>query len=427
MLRSLLGACRFSRVSAKVALSISFVPLIISIFWAGVLFSGAGCSSCDSWRLNSALDFKPAGKADFSEMQPSPQPDMNIPNVTRSQKPDDQAPKGAAGGSLLDQVTYIVPAPSAGEVAARIRATVNGKPILDEEVREAIYPYLLATQTLPEPERSQKRAEFFNQELQHLIEREVILQDMFGKLKDRAVVLDKLKEAAGKEFDKKMREQRNRLKIKTDEELKAYLRTQGLTVEGVRRQMETSFMAMEYMRNRIMPSLDRAATLEQIVEYYNKHPEEFEVQDSVTWQDIFIDAGKYPSREAARQAAEAIVAKARQGADFLQLVGQFDNGDSSYRNGEGWGHRHGEIKPPEAETILFKMTAGEIGPLVQQTNGFHVIRLAKREYAGIKPFDENVQKSIRNKLEAEVWEREYKRLLADLKRRATIEISTGVH
>ena len=73
------------------------------------------------------------------------------------------------------------------------------------------------------------------------------------------------------------------------------------------------------------------------------------------------------------------------------------------------------------------MTAGEIGPLVQQTNGFHVIRLAKREYAGIKPFDENVQKSIRNKLEAEVWEREYKRLLADLKRRATIEISTGVH
>src|SRR5207302_3572356 len=64
MLRSLLGACHFSRVSAKVALSISFVPLIVSIFWAGVLFSGAACSSCDSWRLNSALDFKPAGKAD---------------------------------------------------------------------------------------------------------------------------------------------------------------------------------------------------------------------------------------------------------------------------------------------------------------------------------------------------------------------------
>ena len=120
-----------------------------------------------------------------------------------------------------------------------------------------------------------------------------------------------------------------------------------------------------------------------------------------------------------------VVAKARQGEDFLKLVAQFDNGDSSYRNGEGYGHHRAEIKPPEAEPYLFKMTEGEIGPIVEQANGYHVIRLLKRDYAGLKPLDEKTQKAIRQKMEGEVWEREYKRLVADLKRSAAIEISTG--
>jgi hypothetical protein len=62
---------------------------------------------------------------------------------------------------------------------------------------------------------------------------------------------------------------------------------------------------------------------------------------------------------------------------------------------------------------------------VEQANGYHVIRLVKREFAGIKPLDEKIQKAIRSKMEGEVWEREYKRMLAELKRNASIEISTG--
>ena len=71
------------------------------------------------------------------------------------------------------------------------------------------------------------------------------------------------------------------------------------------------------------------------------------------------------------------------------------------------------------------MSEGEIGPIVEQANGFHVMRLVKRQIAGLKPFDAKTQKAIKNKLEMQVWEREYKRVLADLKRKASIQISTG--
>src|SRR6266851_2721016 len=262
------------------------------------------------------------------------QSDPDRPNVSRLQKPENEPPKRTASRSILDQATYQTATPSPGEVAARIRATVNGTPILDEEVREAVYPYLLATQNLPEPERTTRRKDIFEKEMQHLIEREVILQDMFARLNKNKPVLEKLREAAGKEFDKKMRETRKTVKIKTDEEMKAFFRMQGLSLQGVRRQVERNFMAMEYMRNRVMPAIDRIGH-EQIREYYDGHPEGFQVADSVTWQDIFIDAGKHPHRDAARKFALELIDKAQKGEDFLQLVTHYDQGNSSYLNGEG--------------------------------------------------------------------------------------------
>jgi parvulin-like peptidyl-prolyl isomerase len=383
-----------------------------ALFWISLVLALPGCGVNRANLVSAAetQDSPQAGQADSAA-------------VARSQKPENEQPRRAKNGSILDLVAYEVAAPNDSEVKARIRATVNSEPILDEEVREAIYPYLMATQNLPEPERSARRKEAFEKELQQLIEREVALQDMFAKLKDRNTVLDKLKEAAGKEFDKKLRELRRRSNVKSDEEFKAMLKAQGLSLAGVRRQVERNFMAMEYMRNRILPAIDRISH-QQIMEYYNHHPEEFQVSDGVTWQDIFIDAGKFADRSAARQFAEQLVTKARAAEDFQQLVMQYDNGDSSYRKGEGYGHRKGEIKPLEAEPILFQMRDGEIGPVIELTNGYHVIKLVKREYAGLKPFDEKTQAAVRNKLQSETWDREYKRIMNDLKRHASIEIST---
>ena len=140
------------------------------------------------------------------------------------------------------------------------------------------------------------------------------------------------------------------------------------------------------------------------------------------WQDIFILASRFPSRETAKQFAEQLRNRAAAGEDFARLASQYDNGTSSYQGGEGFGHRPGEIKPPEAESFLFQMRDGAVGPLVEITNGFHIIRLVKRQYAGRMPFDEKTQKRIKDKLRGEVFDREMKRIVNDLKRKAVIEI-----
>ncbi len=334
----------------------------------------------------------------------------------RSQKPDVRQ-------TVFEAVNAPFPALQNGEVTVSVRAHVNGVPIFDDEVKEICYPALISLPpTLPESERAAKQAEIFREGLQQIIDREIILQDAFTRLsKAGAPYLEKLKAAAGKEFDKTLQAMRKRSGAKTDEDFKEMLRSQGQTLDGIRRQFERNFMAREYMRSRIYPSVLLATGHQQIQDYYREHPGEFQAVDGVQWQDIFIDAGRYRTREEARAFAEGLAARARKGEDFAKLM-KYDNGDSTYRNGEGFGQRRGEIKPPEAEPILFQMQDGQVGPVIEIPTGFHVIRLVKRTRAGLLPLDEKLQNDIRRKLQNLVVERETKKLLDELKQKATVEI-----
>src|SRR5262249_36663781 len=169
---------------------------------------------------------------------------------------------------------------------------------------------------------------------------------------------------------------KKRYGLKTDEDLKAALRAQGMTLEGMRRQLERNFMVNEYMKSRIFPSIERI-THEQILEYYQQHPNEFERTDSVKWYDIFIDVARFKSQAESQQFAEDIANRARTGEDFRQLALKSDHGDSSYRSGEGFGTRHGEIKPAEIEPVVFSMQEGQVGPVMQLGNGYHIFKVAK--------------------------------------------------
>jgi parvulin-like peptidyl-prolyl isomerase len=345
------------------------------------------------------------------------------PALSRSQKPEPSP--APIRRTTFEAAVNPFPGIPDGRVAVQIRAHVNGTPIFDQEVRDACYPNLLETLSLPEPERSQRQAEIFRRQLDDIIDREVLLQDAFARLqKNGAQYLDKLKAAASKEFDKVVHQMKQRANMKTDEELKEFVRSHGQSLEGIRRQVERGFMAREYIRSRVYPSVERIGH-QQILEYYRNHAADFQAVDRVKWQHLFIDASKYKSREEARRFAEELAGRMRSGEPIESLV-KYDNGDSSYRSGEGIGQVRGEIRPPEAEPILFAVQDGEVGRVLESATGFHVLRVVKREYAGQTPLDEKTQGEIRKKLQNEVAMREMKRLIDELKQKCTIEIaSTG--
>lgn len=343
--------------------------------------------------------------------------------TTRLQKPDGD--KEQTPVSFLDTQPKRPSDLTADKRAARIWATVNGKPILEDEVFEASHAYIIQAAGLPEPLRSVKIRELLQQERDRLVEQELLLQDAFDRLsKAGKQYLDKLKEAAGKQFDRQLRAYKTHYNLKTDEDLKKFMSEQGLSLDGIRRQKEREFIATEYLRSRIMPAIEGIAPAD-ILEWYKAHPDEFTAVDRVEWQHIFIDAAQYPSMEAARKLAEELALRARTD-DFAKLAEQYDNGYSRTIKGAGAGQLRGQISPPEVESYLFNLRDSEVGPIVEVSTGFHIVRVVKREVAGRKPFDEKVQSQIRTKLQNEIANRESKRVINELRRKATIEIPTTV-
>ena len=152
------------------------------------------------------------------------------------------------------------------------------------------------------------------------------------------------------------------------------------------------------------------------------HPEEFRVEEKLQWMDVFIDASKFPNPAAARGFAEQVATRARSGEDFAKLVKQFDNGDSSLRNGVGLGEKRGEVRPAEAEAVLFSLKPGELGPVIDLGFGFHVVKVTEHQYGGQKPFDAKTQGEVRRKLQNLIADREYKRIVDELKRKATVKV-----
>jgi hypothetical protein len=315
-----------------------------------------------------------------------------------------------------------VPTVPDGRVAVQILAQVGGTPILYEDVKNASPGELMKART--EAERKQ----ILRREVEKLIDREVVLQDLYERLKKKPQVLQKLKDAAAKEFEKYTRLMKAGAKppLKSDDELRAVFAAQGLSLDSYRLQSERSFMAREYMHNRIYGDIEKISH-EQIVEYYDQHANEFVAEDRVEWQDIFIDASKYASRGEGRQIAEQVAARAKAGEDFTKLYAKYDNGLSSFNknsaNALGSGQKRGEIQPPQAETIVFQLQEGQVGPVIEMGTGFHVVRVAKREYAGRMPMNEKVQTEIRRKLQNDTAERAMKHFVNELKRKAIIQIA----
>ncbi len=339
-------------------------------------------------------------------------PPPTVSNAARAQSPENDL--SASADEIKVAAAEPLPKPGQKNTGSNIVALVNGEAVLEEEV------LLTLSQGIGEGANdSAKRKAAINQ----LVEREIVIQDAYTRLSKNPQAkkfLDKLQEMAGKEFDRYVRLLKERNKSLSDPEFKALLESQGISLDLLRRQSERNFIAMQYMQTRIIPNLDRIGH-KQIRDYYDTHPEEFQIQDSVEWKDIFISYRNSKSQEEARETAQKIVEKAKKGEDFAKLSKEYCHGDGAFRNAEGIGRKKGEIKPVQVEKYLFELKDGEVGPLVELPTGIHIIMLVKRELAGIKVFDEKVQKQVRDRLRNEAGQYEMKRMLSDMKRQAVIE------
>jgi hypothetical protein len=396
--------------------------------WHGWLGCGlVACSVAVGGCVSTDQVFKPSTDVDLSHYNEA---ELFGVNVARAQLPEARAIGPATTTNLQDAAPHDVGNLLINGIpAARIRAVVNTEAVTDEEVKAACYPMLRHIgATYQEPERGQKQLEVFKQTLDQIVEREAVLQVAFARLRKNGgeKSVQKLTEIAEKEFDKQwVKPIMEGNKIKTEAEFKEQLKAMNISLPMMKRQWTRNFMAQEFVRQSVYGKIDKIGH-PQMEAYYTQHPEEFQVPDGVQWEDVFVAEALHGPRAAARQRAEMVLTRMRNGESVQRLLqDKLDDGDSSLRDGRGLGRKHGDVKPGEAEGPLFQLKNGE-ATIVEIGSGYHVVRVVQRDYAGMMSLDDpKVQKQITLKLKNEIGQREMKKMVSELRKQAVVEYFTN--
>lgn len=307
---------------------------------------------------------------------------------------------------------------------AALAVRVNGAPIYEWEVVQAVCMRL--AEWINHDDRAGRIKTIYQQELRKLIERELILNEipeLIRKKYDRKDALITFRYNAVAEADRRIDEIMKRAGVRSEDELQTALRQQGLSLTGVRRWAERGHMMSAYVAEIVRPKLGVGDA--EMKKYYDERPKEFTVAESVKWQDLFVRFDLFENQDDARGYAEWLRDSLKE-KDIAKLL-QYDQGTSKDTQGLGFGEKPGEINPPELEPVIFAMKTGEV-KVVDFGTGFHVIRIAERTKAGRRPFaDADVQREIRERLQSEKGEQEYRKLVDSLweKSKTAIVIDGG--
>ncbi|MDZ7698779.1 MAG: peptidyl-prolyl cis-trans isomerase [Deltaproteobacteria bacterium] len=140
-------------------------------------------------------------------------------------------------------------------------------------------------------------------------------------------------------------------------------------------------------------------TDKEIVSFYEYNIEQYKHPKEVKARHILFKVDEDAADEVAqkaRKAAEAVLKKARQGADFAKLAKQYSEGPSSSNGGDLGYFQTGQMDPA-FERAAFSLKPGEISDPIRTPFGVHIIKVEDIREARTDPL-EAVREKIKETL-----------------------------
>ena len=307
--------------------------------------------------------------------------------------------------------SVVAPAPAHARVVEKIAAVVGDSVILASEVEERAAPLLAEATRIPDPGKRAARAAALRREvLEHLIDDELVLQQA-AELK--LTVTSEQVDASIEEIKRQ-----NNL---DDEQLRAALRGQGMTMAAYRADLKRQLLRFRVINIAVGSRV--TISDEEVKSYYDRHMksgENLQVRASHIFVSIPENADTTAVKE--KQAlAQKLLERAQGGEDFAKLAREYSDDPATRSEGGDLGYFGRDMLPKAIEEMVFAMKPGEIRGPVRADRGFHVIKLVDRKTKAPKSLDE-VKDDIRIQLRQKEMERQTKTYLAELRKKALVDI-----
>lgn len=284
-----------------------------------------------------------------------------------------------------------------GTPTGEIAATVGPEQITHGELRLAILERLDGTPRDKIPPDAYEA--MCRSILERLIQRTLVIQAAKAKLKNDKNWDNFMKQVENVWRDHEIPELIQKYGVKDRYELSRAMERRGLSLDRVRESFKLQTAANEFVRNELQGKMK--VDLPEQRAYYEAHMKEFDRPAQVSWREVLVEVGKNKGRAGARRKAEAILARLRKGDDFTAVVKAESDGPNANKGGL-WETSPGSYAVPAVNEALDSLPVGQVSPILEGPDAYHIIRVEDRRQAGPAPFME-VQLKIREIIKEEKY------------------------
>ncbi|RMG01381.1 MAG: hypothetical protein D6741_05275, partial [Planctomycetota bacterium] len=305
---------------------------------------------------------------------------------------------------------------------AQILARVGSDVILAGEVVGAVNEILAEYEgKVPEDVLEKQRRELTKALLQRRINAKLLYQDVKRKLPPEA--LDMFKQQLADEFEQREIPRRlKKLNLNSRREFERELEKIGTTLEREKQAFIEAVIAQQWLQQQADTSSDDVVPEigpEELLTYYREHIDEFEHPARVLWQQLTIR--KKPNRPDAQEYAmlAELGNRVLRGEPFEKVAESASEGPTAVLGGKRDWTTRGSLKSKKLEEAIFTLPVGRLSPIIEDDDGFHIVRVIEREEAYRTPFTE-AQPQIREAIEKQRRKEKLDEYVAKLKQEIPI-------
>ncbi len=320
-------------------------------------------------------------------------------------------PPGVAVEPAPAEAPLVVPGRRADETAARVGDEI----ITLSELNTAVRDRLREASMEGPPDRAMIN-QVASAVLDRMIDRTLILQKAKATVKNPAG-WKQLNELADEAF----RKERLPVLLKqtaseNEYELKRKFAERSINYDELKTAFRQDHLAKQFLMAQLAPKM--RVDLPDIRAYYAEHKGDFARDALVTWREVVVRNDRHADPAEARAKADRALARLRRGESFATVATAESEGPNAEAGGL-WETTPGSYAVPAVNEAVETLPIGQVSPLIEGPDGFHVVVVEARREAGPAPFAD-VQGQIREKLLNAKYERELTEFVQDLHRGAVI-------
>jgi peptidyl-prolyl cis-trans isomerase SurA len=298
------------------------------------------------------------------------------------------------------------------QIVDRIVAVVNDEIITLYDLNETLKPYEANIQALEySPEK--KRETLFK-----------LRADLLSKLVDQKLADQQIKKnnltVSAQEIDKTI-ERIKDSRSYTDEDLRAGLAKQGLTMEEYRENLKNQLLRNKLVNREVKSKI--VITREEVEKYYNEHIEKYAGETKYHIWNLFVRFSQMADASQKQNAygnMEMVLNKLKQGQSFETLAAQEPESPASPQGTDLGLYRLDELSS-QLRNVVKDMKAGQFSSILETDSGYQIIYVQKVLMAESKSIDA-VQSEIEDVLYNEAIDSRYNSWLSELREQSHIKI-----